>query len=117
MFDDFQSPNMILNVIPEINENLVTRWKLLRNPRYTLAALSASLTYFAMGFMEPILALRLTDFNLKPVEIGLFFSIWAMTYIPMGFAILYLPRKFSKRITMIICASMTGVSFILAGPS
>jgi len=37
---------------------------LLRNRRFLFAALSATLGYFLYGFMEPILAFRVKDFDL-----------------------------------------------------
>ena len=46
-------------------EDRVTIFKLLSTPRFAMAALSSSLGYFTNSFMEPILAKRLDDFDLK----------------------------------------------------
>ena len=75
------------------------------------------MNYFMLAFMEPILALRLLDFDLKSWQTGLFFGIWAMTYIPISFTILWLPKKISRRVTIIVCTLLCALAFILAGPS
>jgi hypothetical protein len=45
-------------------EEVVTLVNLLRQKRLLLAALSGTLTYFNYSYMEPILAIRLRDFDL-----------------------------------------------------
>ena len=47
-----------------------------------MAALSSALCYFTYSFMEPVLAARLVDFELSSLQIGLFFAIWPVFYIP-----------------------------------
>ena len=61
--------------------------KLLCNARFTMAAMASSLVYFCYSFMEPILAERLTDFDLNAMQIGLFFAIYAIFYIPASIAV------------------------------
>ena len=61
--------------------------KLLCNARFTMAAMASSLVYFCYSFMEPILAERLTDFDLNAMQIGLFFAIYAIFYIPASVAV------------------------------
>ena len=64
-----------------VNEN-VSVLGLLMHPRFFFACMSGSLGYFLYGFMEPILAFRIKDYNLSQVEIGMFFTILPMFYIP-----------------------------------
>ena len=65
----------------------VTMSALLCNARFLMAALASALVYFCYSFMEPILAERLTDFDLNSMQIGLFFTIYALFYIPASIAV------------------------------
>jgi hypothetical protein len=69
------------------DRNAPTRAKLLGYPRFLLAATSSGLVYFLCCYPEPILALRLKDFDLNAIEIGIFFAIWAIFYIPSSIAV------------------------------
>jgi len=60
----------------------VTAFQLLRFPKFFFAALSGTLGYFLYGFMEPVLAFRVKEFNLDQVQIGFFFVIMPIFYIP-----------------------------------
>ena len=40
-----------------------------------------------------------------------------MFYIPASLLVQYLPRKVSKRVTIITSTLLTGIAFLLAGPS
>lgn len=90
---------------------------LLKIPRFTLAALAGSLTYFTYSFMEPILAIRLNDFSLSQIRRGLFFAVLPCFYIPASLMIQYVPSQVKKR--AIIISSMTGLfaAFLFVGPS
>ena len=92
-------------------------WDLLKHGRFTMAALSSSLCYFNYSFMEPILADRLTDFNLTSIEIGWFFAIWPIFYIPASVCVQYMPKAVGKRVTIMVSAMLTAVSFLFVGPS
>ena len=63
-------------------EDRVSIMKLLCSARFTMAALSSALCYFTYSFMEPILAQRLVEFDLTSLQIGFFFAIWPVFYIP-----------------------------------
>ena len=91
--------------------------KLLCQARFTMAALSSALCYFTYSFMEPILAERLVDFDLSSMQIGLFFALWPVFYIPSSIAVQYFPRSIDKRVTIILSAFFSGVAFIFVGPS
>lgn len=57
-------------------------FELLCYPKFLFACLSATLGYFLYGFMEPVLAFRANEFNLSQVQIGIFFIIMPIFYIP-----------------------------------
>jgi MFS family permease len=82
-----------------------------------MAALSSALCYFTYSFMEPILAERLAEFDLNSMQIGLFFAIWPVFYIPASITVQYFPRRIDKRVTIIISAFFIGIAFIFVGPS
>lgn len=47
---------------------------------FLLTSISAMLSYFSWTFVEPILAIRLTEFDLTPLQIGIFFSAGPICY-------------------------------------
>ena len=51
-------------------------------PKFLFACLSATLGYFLYGFMEPVLAVRVGEFGLSQAEIGIFFILMPIFYIP-----------------------------------
>lgn len=82
-----------------------------------MAALASALCYFTYSFMEPILAERLVEFDLSTMQIGAFFAILPVFYIPSSIAVQYVPRKWDKRFTIIMSGFFTGVAFVFVGPS
>lgn len=82
-----------------------------------MAALSSALCYFTYSFMEPILAERLVEFNLDSMQIGFFFAIWPVFYIPASISVQYFPQKWDKRFTIIMSALFSTIAFIFVGPS
>lgn len=90
---------------------------LLKNRRYLFAAISASLGYFLYGFMEPILAFRLSEFNLTQLQIGLFFTILPFFYIPTSILVQFMPRGVDKRAILISACALSFVVNICVGPS
>ena len=67
--------------------------------------------------MEPILATRLLDFELTTTQIGLFFAILPIFYIPSSVAVQFFPTWIEKRVTMILAALFSSFSFLFIGPS
>ena len=90
---------------------------LICSARFTMAALSSALCYFNFGFMEPILAERLVEFNLNTIERGLFFAILPVLYIPATIMVQYVPQSIEKRFTIIVSAFGSGIAFLFVGPS
>ena len=107
MFINFIIPSKVNHVQPDIRADLdgyrilnsSKRFKkpigyltLLKETRFIFAAFSAALGYFLYGFMEPILAFRLDQFNLSQLQIGLFFTILPVFYIPTSIVVQYVPK-------------------------
>jgi MFS family permease len=85
--DDFAQVNEIENSSNESMEDdgekiSIGTFELLMYPKFLFAALSGTLGYFLYGFMEPVLAFRVSSFNLTQVQIGLFFIVMPIFYIP-----------------------------------
>ena len=99
------------------DEKKVTIGKLLCSSRFTMAALSCTLCDFLCVFMEPILAERIIGFDLSSMQIGLFFAILPIFYIPSSIFVCYLPHWIDKRFTIIMASALSGVAFIFIGPS
>ena len=117
---DIQLKSSLKNekVVEEIaDENKVTIGKLLCSARFTMAALSCALCDFLCVFMEPILAERISDFDLTSMQIGMFFAILPIFYIPSSIMVCYLPNWIDKRFTIIMASALSGVAFIFIGPS
>ena len=117
-------PDALLKESPEENdvESLntlkpVTIKELLLRARFTLAALSSALCYFVYSFQEPILAPRLNELHLNSMQIGWFFAILPIFYIPSTILVQYLPKQFEKRIPIFVAAVGLFIAFLFAGPS
>ena len=92
-------------------------FELLRNARFFFAASSGTLGYFLYGFMEPILAFRVKEFNLDQVSIGMFFIIMPIFYIPMSIMVQWVPNGVEKRAILIFAAFISFFANLCAGPS
>mmetsp|Transcript_30623 Transcript_30623/g.35053 ORF Transcript_30623/g.35053 Transcript_30623/m.35053 type:complete len:131 (-) Transcript_30623:257-649(-) len=79
--------------------------------------MGAFLAYFVICFGDPVLSLRLAEFNLPSIEYGAFFSCLFIGYIISAFLVLLSLKRLTNR-TVIICGSvLVGLSLILVGPS
>ena len=67
--------------------------------------------------MEPILAPRLAEKGLNTMQIGLFFAIFPIAYIPCSMLQQYVPNKIEKRVRMISASVISAVAFMCVGPS
>ena len=76
------------------------------------------LGYFLYGFLEPILAMRVKEFDLTQVQIGVFFIVMPIFYIPVSSVVVpSLPSSISKRAIMILGALASFFGNLLQGPS
>jgi hypothetical protein len=92
-------------------------FELLRHPRFFFGAASGTLGYFLYGFMEPILAFRVGEFQLDQVSIGLFFIIMPMFYIPTSVMVQTVPNGVEKRAILIFACFLSFFGNLCAGPS
>jgi MFS family permease len=67
--------------------------------------------------MEPILALRMEEFNLSQDKIGLFFTIYPLFYILTNLLYAYFPLNVSRRYTLITASLLSAFVNLLVGPS
>jgi len=100
-----------------LSEGEVTIGKLLSDKRFFFAGATASLAYFCYGYMEPLLALRLKDFDLNQTEISYFFTILPLFYIISSVLVQFTPSFIEKRFVLIVACSISFFSNLLTGPS
>jgi predicted MFS family arabinose efflux permease len=86
-------------------------------PRFILAPISGSLCYFSYTALEPVLAIRLQDFDLSSIEIGVFFSLYALLYIPGGLLVQYTPARWERRSVLLTAILLAGCACLFIGPS
>jgi len=67
--------------------------------------------------MEPILAKRLADFELKQYQIGMFFVILPVFYIPTSIMVQYIPISVEKRAILITASALSFGVNLCVGPS
>lgn len=65
MKDDTSNEIIKSTVTSEQGHESIGTFELLKYPQFTFAALSGTLGYFLYGFMEPILAFRVKEFELS----------------------------------------------------
>ena len=69
------------------------------------------------GTLEPILSLRLLDYNLDDTATGLIFGIEPLTYMSGTFLIPYIvPKWVAARVTMITALFVLSAATVLIGP-
>lgn len=100
------------------NEETVTFLGLLwKHPIFTMSALAGTTVQFIYSFMEPILAKRLEEVELDQIQIGWFFMILPAAYIPSAIALDYLPKRWDKRMVIIMGMVCCALSLFCVGPS
>lgn len=67
--------------------------------------------------MEPVLAFRANEFNLSQVEIGIFFIVMPIFYIPTSVYVQKVPSGIQKRAILITAAFLSFFSNLFVGPS
>ena len=92
-------------------------FELLRYPRFLFAALAGVLGYFLYDFQGPILAIRMEEFNLSQIQIGLFFIVMPVVYIPTSILVQSVPKGVEKRAVLIIACFLSFFGNLFVGPS
>ena len=95
----------------------LTYTNMLKQPRVLFAALAAMLVNAMWACFEPVLAIRIDEFHLSPVYIGIFFACGPVSYLIVGIIFALTAHKFSTKGVMILCALLCAISCIIAGPS
>jgi MFS family permease len=99
------------------SKNEVSYWQLAKLARLSLGLLGAALCLFMYCFLEPILSHRLLDFELSVPQIGLFFAIFPIFYIPTSVCVQWIPDWIEKRVTIALSLMVSSFAFLLVGPS
>jgi hypothetical protein len=59
----------------------------------------------------------MTDFKLSSMEVGMFFAIWPLFYIPASIAVQFIPVYAEKRAIIILSTMLSSIAFLFVGPS
>lgn len=95
----------------------VSFWKLLTTRRFLIASMGGMMSNFMYTFMEPVLAFRISQFNVSAFQIGMFFSIQPISYIILSFTISYFTGKYANRGIIMLGALFASFSMLFVGPS
>lgn len=95
----------------------ITYTELLCQRVFVCTAIAAFFSYVAYSYQEPVLAVRLMDFDLSPFWIGIFFSINAVSYVISSLVISWFTYYFKNRTLIVVGMFAAGLSQFLIGPS
>ena len=83
---------------------------------FTLTAIAAFLSYFQYVYFEPILTVRLLEFEISEFMIGLFFSINAVSYMIVSLFISWFTNRYDNKAIISFGLLSTGLTHFLCGP-
>jgi MFS family permease len=99
------------------NKIKVSFFKLLTTRRFLIASMGGMMSNFMYTYMEPVLAFRISQFNVSAFQIGMFFSIQPISYIILSFTISYFTGKYANRGIIMLGALFASFSMLFVGPS
>lgn len=82
---------------PVEDHSKVSFCRLLTNRKFLLASMGGMMANFMYCFMEPVLAFRISEFDISPFAIGMFFSIQPISYIIVSFTISWFTKYYANR--------------------
>jgi len=91
--------------------------ELFKYPKFIFAGLSGTLGYFLAAYLEPVLAIRAGEFGLNQVQVGLFFMINPLIYIPTSILVQLVPQGVEKRAIIIFACFLSFFTNLFVGPS
>ena len=95
----------------------ITYGRLFCNMRVLFATLTATMCAIFFGAPEPILSLRLADYDLGSTYVGLIFGVEAACYVISTFAVPYIiPVWLETRVVLITSTIVTSCATSLVGP-
>ena len=91
--------------------------KLLWTRRFLLGSMGGMMANFMYCYMEPVLAFRISQFDISSFAIGMFFSIQPISYIFVSFTISWFTKIYANRALIMGGAWFWALSMCLVGPS
>ena len=95
----------------------VQYWDLFRHPIFAVTSFWAFLSYFEYWYMEPVMSLRLEEFNMSSIEVGLFFCIYGVMYTFTSLSISFFTSAFENQTLIVVCMFWWGLVNFFVGPS
>ena len=99
------------------NKEPIKYYKVFFRPLFFLTSVSTFLSLFWLTYSEPVLSLRLDDFDLNSALIGVFFSIAPLMYTISSLTISWVATKIDGRYIILVGLLTNGLSQFLIGPS
>ena len=91
---------------------------MLGSARFFFPGVAAIMAEISWMHQESILAYRLTEMNLTTMQIGIFFTIYPISYILYcGVVSQFISPKIDKRVIMLVASVINFIAFMLVGPS
>ena len=91
--------------------------KLFKHVRINMGLLACIFSQIMLTYEETILTVHLESHNLTLAEKGLYFSLLAITYVPMSILVTKIPKKVERRVLITLALFVIGLAFTLVGPS
>lgn len=111
------SKNNISNVKLPHKRKPVSYLEIFSGRIFIITSIAAFFSCFEYCYMEAILSLRLEDFNLTPIEIGLFFWIYGVMDAFVSLIITVFSDRFDNRMLIAVGMLLAGGANLLVGPS
>jgi MFS family permease len=90
---------------------------ILSNPKLFFSLFCGCIAFFNGTLLEPVLALRLLDFNFSENEIGLYFAAFVIVYTFTALSIERWPKSIDTRVYLILGFVMAILALLCSGPS
>ena len=84
---------------------------------FVFTAVAAFFSYFQSWYLEPVLALRITEFGVSSLFIGFFFALSPITYVMVSANISWFTDRFDNKVLIYWGLVLWGISQFLVGPS
>ena len=113
--NDLEDSNNIY--LPKKGRKPVQYWDLFRHPLFAVTSFWAFLSYFEYWYMEPVMSLRLEEFEMTSIQIGLFFCIYGVMYTFTSLTISFFTDAFENKILIVVWMFCWGLVNFFVGPS
>ena len=113
----FYSNDENKNTKQVVKKEPIKYYRVFFRPIFFITSLATFLSYFWWCYIEPVMSLRLDEFNLSSFWIGVFFSISSLMYTISSLLISWFTSKINNKLLIFLGMFFNGISHFLVGPS